>query len=157
MNIRTLKLALIASGLAACHVGGEKPNSPTEVIADADEAGASDAGVSEPSCAQMTLGPGDYDGEMQIADRFRRFHLHVPDAYSPKVQTSVVMLFHGFFETWVRFRNDSEMNALSDARGFIAVFPEGMDDSWNGGTCSRSSDRWGPPPRPSWRCSSFAR
>jgi polyhydroxybutyrate depolymerase len=67
----------------------------------------------------------------------RTFDVHVPASYDPSKPTPVVLNFHGYSSNSSQENLLSNMDAKSDAVGFIAVHPQGTGStpSWNAGAC----------------------
>jgi polyhydroxybutyrate depolymerase len=67
----------------------------------------------------------------------RRYFLHV----SPSSETSVplVVNMHGYLSGAQMQEQWSMMNAAADPRGIVTAHPEGLDNSWNAGTCCGDS------------------
>lgn len=66
----------------------------------------------------------------------RQYKVHVPASYDPQVPTPLLFCFHGLGQNAVMFCVDGAgMPAKSDAEGFLLVMPNGVGNSWNGGTC----------------------
>jgi polyhydroxybutyrate depolymerase len=92
--------------------------------------------VSAPSCGELSLGPGDYDRTISVASGPPRYyHVHVPPSGALGTAMPVVFVLHGYFDPWQAIRIMSRMNEVADERGFIAIYPEGRDETWNAGTC----------------------
>jgi len=85
--------------------------------------------------------PGDYEYELQSGGYTRSFRVHVPPGYSANTTAPVVMAFHGGWGTGKSIQRQSRMNAVSDAHGFIGVFPDGRHRAWNAGGCCEKSMR----------------
>lgn len=68
----------------------------------------------------------------------RRFFVHVPPNYTGQ-PLGVVVGLHGLFESPAEFRGYANYDDIGDVRGFISVYPEGLNQSWNGGTCCSTS------------------
>lgn len=120
-----LLLAVAGCGSKAAPPGSEAPD-PTPP----------DTGTSPPAgCTGLTLGPGDSWVEMQFADQRRSVHLHVPPGYDGHTPVGLLFLFHGYFGHWTEMRDGTGIEARSDTDGFLVAYPEGMDDTWNAGTC----------------------
>ena len=72
------------------------------------------------------------EAAMQIAGRERRFTYYVPerDARRPPL----VLAFHGSGGSGERLRGflGGELERLAERHGFIAVYPQGFEGSWNG-------------------------
>jgi polyhydroxybutyrate depolymerase len=91
------------------------------------------------ACHGKAIGPGDHDEVLQDASGARTYHVHVPSSYSPVTPTSVVLVFHGFTQTSGGIEAISQMDPVSDAHGFIAVYPQGLNNSFNAGACCGTS------------------
>jgi polyhydroxybutyrate depolymerase len=123
---------------------------------DAAAAGASGAAAGSGSAgtaAPRSTGPGDWSagdyppeltrptyleitGLPNQGGAVRQYKVHVPPSYDPNVPTPVVFCFHGLGQDAVLFCvNGANMPAKSDKEGFILVMPNGVANSWNGGTC----------------------
>lgn len=61
--------------------------------------------------------------------------VHVPEGYDPGKGAMLVLNFHGFSSDGLQEAVLSRMNKASDERGFIAVYPYGVANSWNAGQC----------------------
>jgi polyhydroxybutyrate depolymerase len=91
-------------------------------------------------CASKTIGPGDAYFELLHAEQTRKFFVHVPDSYDARSPVPLVVDLHGMLSTAAEQANLSGWREKSDAEGFIVVYPEGLDGSWNGGElCCGSS------------------
>ena len=103
--------------------------------ADATGGGGAAAGGSSAACAGKTLGPGDTDETLSFGGQDRTFHVHAPATYDPGKPTELVLVFHGYLQTTDDIANVTKMTDTSDAHGFIVVYPQGLDDSFNAGAC----------------------
>jgi polyhydroxybutyrate depolymerase len=61
--------------------------------------------------------------------------VHVPSSYAPGSPAPLVLDIHGLTSNAAEQEALSKMNAKSDAKGFLAIYPEGLDSSWNAGAC----------------------
>lgn len=101
------------------------------------------SGTTGGACSGLTLGAGDSVDQLTFQDgdpalpqgSVRTATVHVPPGYDATRPTELVLLFHGFFEAIPDLRATTGFDALSDARGFIVVYPAGHDQTWNAGTC----------------------
>src|SRR4051812_25127557 len=64
--------------------------------------------------------------------RTRRFRLVVPGKTGP---LPLVLNLHGLVETAELQQYYTAMDAQAKARGMIVVYPQGVGNSWNAGTC----------------------
>jgi polyhydroxybutyrate depolymerase len=92
-----------------------------------------------PACSGLTLAPGDYDEMVQSGNDMRAYHVHVPPGYMKDALTPLVLVFHGFTETDTQIEALSAMDPAADAHGFIAVYPQGLGNSFNAGVCCGTS------------------
>ena len=65
----------------------------------------------------------------------RTYLLHVPDSYDGSTQVSLIIGFHGGVGTAKNIEEQSGLATFSDHAGFIAVFPDGINRTWNAGGC----------------------
>jgi polyhydroxybutyrate depolymerase len=65
----------------------------------------------------------------------RTVNAHVPKSYDPSVAMPMVINFHGYSSNGMQEDALSQMSAKADAAGFIALHPEGTNNSWNAGAC----------------------
>jgi polyhydroxybutyrate depolymerase len=78
---------------------------------------------------------GDSSLKLTFGNVERNASVHVPAKYDPTVATMLVLNFHGYLADATQQAELSKMNAASDTRGFIVVYPNGIQNSWNAGTC----------------------
>jgi polyhydroxybutyrate depolymerase len=81
--------------------------------------------------AASTLKAGDQD--LTVAGR--TIHVHVPKSYDATKPAPLVLNFHGYLSNGVEQAGYSKMNDTSESGGFIVMYGEGTNHSWNGGTC----------------------
>lgn len=86
-------------------------------------------------CQRDCLAPGDYDLQMMSGGYLRLYRVHVPQRYSGQAAVALLLDIHGHALT-----NDDQMKRSgqreqSDRLGFIAVWPQGIANSWNGNGC----------------------
>jgi polyhydroxybutyrate depolymerase len=94
-------------------------------------------------CETGSIEPGDATFELSHAGQLRRYHVHVPSGYDRRSPVPVVVDLHGMTSTALEHADLSGWREKADAVGFIVVYPEGLDGSWNGGSlcCGSSMDR----------------
>jgi poly(3-hydroxybutyrate) depolymerase len=89
--------------------------------------------VTSPAAA---LEPGDYtDRTLQWAGVARTYDLHVPPGYDGETPIPLVLDLHGLSSNGAAQQGISGMRFLADPEGFVIVWPNGLDSSWNGGWC----------------------
>jgi polyhydroxybutyrate depolymerase len=99
--------------------------------------GGSDGGSTASSCTGKMAQPLDATWMISFGGLTRSFDVHVPASYDPQKPTPVVLNFHGYTSNSSQENMLSNMDAKSDAEGFIAVHPQGTgtSPSWNAGAC----------------------
>ena len=84
--------------------------------------------------AVPAAGPrGDWDDAVDVQERFRTYHVHVPSSYDPAHALPVVLAFHGRGGTGKGMVELTGLSRLADTWGFIVVYPDGVDGAWNDG------------------------
>ena len=68
--------------------------------------------------------------ELLAQGRLRTYYLHTPKSYKPGRQMPLVLMFHGSHGSGNSIANVTRFNDLADKRGFIAVYPNGIDHYW---------------------------
>jgi polyhydroxybutyrate depolymerase len=66
--------------------------------------------------------------------RQRRFLVHVPPQASQAKPKPVVLAFHTAFASAEQMREQSRLNEIADRNGFLAVYPEGVESTFNVGS-----------------------
>ncbi len=92
-------------------------------------------GVMFAGSASATLAPGNYTRSMVFDAQTREYDIHVPPSYDGTTPVPLVLDFHGFTATKNSQHIISGFAPLSDTKGFIVVYPQGLFNSWNAGTC----------------------
>jgi polyhydroxybutyrate depolymerase len=67
--------------------------------------------------------------------------VHLPPGYDGKTRTPLVLNWHGFTSNASQQELFSGMDSIADSQGFILVYPNSPDMSWNAGTCCASTTR----------------
>jgi polyhydroxybutyrate depolymerase len=67
--------------------------------------------------------------------RERTFHVHVPPGHSPARPVPLVIALHGGGGSGERLDEmaDGQFTRGADARGWVVVFPDGVENGWNDG------------------------
>lgn len=86
-------------------------------------------------CTDGTLDPSVERIELEIGGTTRSYELHVPPAYDGTTPLPLVLNFHGFTSNPTAQRGYTKMDDTADVHGFVVAYPEGLDNSWNGGAC----------------------
>lgn len=92
-------------------------------------------------------GPGDHAFELVSGGRHRRYLVHVPSSTS-RDPRPVMLALHGGGGSADQFKRESRLDRVADAKGFVAVYPDGTGPlatglhTWNAGpTCCGSAQR----------------
>jgi len=72
---------------------------------------------------------------LSFDSQIRTYDVHVPPSYDGSTPVPLVVDLHGATSNKGQQRIISGFQALSDAEGFIVVYPQGLFDTWNAGTC----------------------
>jgi polyhydroxybutyrate depolymerase len=87
------------------------------------------------SCPAPILQPGNTTRQVVVGDRVRSYILHVPASYTGTTSVPLVLDFHpmGLGLEWEK--DNSGFQAISDQRGFLLAWPQGLETAWNIGPC----------------------
>jgi polyhydroxybutyrate depolymerase len=132
-------LWLLCCGLGtACGTRAAGP-SPDQTPAADSAPPAPDAAGGAPSAGCGRAGgryrPGTQPGALRIGATDRSFLVRLPPAYDAARPRAVVLLFHGGLGTGAQMEESSLMSPIADREGFIVAYPDGLNRSWNAGTC----------------------
>lgn len=95
---------------------------------------AAGSGASSP-CLTGALGARDRTMTVQHGGLARSFDVHLPASWDGRSPRPVVLNFHGRNSTPSQQRLLSGLTQVADQRGFIAVHPQGVGNTWNAGSC----------------------
>jgi polyhydroxybutyrate depolymerase len=90
-----------------------------------------------PSPNEQPVRPGDYNVTLTYQGYARSYILHVPPQYDGKTRLPLVIALHAYGGNAASFANFTGFSKEADAEGFLVVYPQGLNDSWNAGTCCR--------------------
>jgi len=76
---------------------------------------------------------GDRDETIQIGGVQRVYHVHLPPTAPAEGGLPLVIVFHGGGGTAKGAERQYGFTQLADARGFVVVYPAGLDRRWNDG------------------------
>lgn len=94
------------------------------------------AGQASATCpASVSLKAGDNNKTLTLGTLQRTYLVHAPPGYTGKTATPVVFDFHGLGSNGAGQKAFSRWDKLGDTEGFIVVYPDGVDKSWNAGLC----------------------
>ncbi len=88
---------------------------------------------------QATIQALDSTRALTVYGMERTYFLHIPPGLNNQQSAPLVFVFHGFSGNANEFRTASGFDAISNANGFIAIYPNGSGASnalsWNAGGC----------------------
>lgn len=70
---------------------------------------------------------------VQVANQPRTYAVHAPHGQPPPGGWPLVLAFHGGGMRGEQMRRLTSLDAVADQRGFIVVYPDGIDKHWNDG------------------------
>lgn len=73
------------------------------------------------------------DQSIEVGGLRRTFVLHVPPALPPNAAVPLVFVLHGGGGAGRQIERATRFSDLADRSGFITVYPDGIDRSWNDG------------------------
>ena len=83
----------------------------------------------------------DKQATMQVDGRERTYTYHVPSSYDGTRPMPLVLALHGRLGQGAGEERLSHFDKISDANGFIVIYPDGLDRSWADGRGGTPSDR----------------
>lgn len=86
------------------------------------------------------LGPNFQSLVLSYQGIKRDYLLYTPSSYKPNGPTPVVIGFHGGTTTNVRFARTTNFHKLADEKGFLVVYPNGVNKNWNDGRGTVNQD-----------------
>jgi polyhydroxybutyrate depolymerase len=97
-----------------------------------------------PGCTNGSLTPGDSTKTLTHDGQQRQYMVHVPSSYNGSTPVPLVIDIHGLTSSMSAQKGLSGWAAKSDKEGFIVIHPQGLGNSWNGGSlCCGSSQSSG--------------
>lgn len=132
-----MRLIVVVSSLVLLVACGS--SAPVQTQDDAGDAGAivqNDSGTTtKAACTGKLAQPVDATWTIVSSGVNRTANVHVPANYDPTKATPVVLNFHGFTSNAAEEALLSGMSDKADKEGFVVVYPEGLNSSWNAGAC----------------------
>jgi polyhydroxybutyrate depolymerase len=103
---------------------------------DAATSAQADAATNPTSCpSTSTLKTGDNKSTLQFGGRTRSYVVYLPSSIKAGMAVPLVFDFHGHGANASQEESSSGWKKKADQSGFIVVYPEGVDSSWNVGSC----------------------
>jgi polyhydroxybutyrate depolymerase len=82
--------------------------------------------------------PGTQTQTLAHGGAMRTYRLRIPPGYDANRAVPLVFVLHGGGGTGAQIERYAGFNAVADARGFVVVYPDGVNRGWNDG---RQSER----------------
>ena len=82
-----------------------------------------------------TLQPGDTERKLLVNDLERSYILHIPPGLDMAHPAPLVFAFHGSGEQPAEMELLTGFGEIADKAGFLLVYPVGIGQTWNAGTC----------------------
>jgi polyhydroxybutyrate depolymerase len=133
---------------AGASTGAGTTATSTTTAASVDGSGSTDGGAGSSEgdtgapveCPDGALGPGTHPAIMiEHGGAMRSYDLHVPPGADGATALPLVLNFHGYLGFASQQAGWSGMSQTADLRGFAVAYPQGLDNSWNGGACCGTS------------------
>lgn len=83
---------------------------------------------------------GSREGELRDQGRVRSYYIYTPKSYNSRRSMPLVMVLHGHGGSGRSIAHVSRFNDLAEQKGFIAVYPDGINQEWNLRGGSRGDD-----------------
>jgi polyhydroxybutyrate depolymerase len=90
-----------------------------------------------------TIRSGNHNGTIEFGGLQRTYLLHVPPSYTGQNATPLVFVFHGGEGTGEHIADVTQFSQCSDQNGFLVVYPDGVDQSWNDGRGTTPAEEQG--------------
>lgn len=74
-------------------------------------------------------------GAITVSGQERTYRLYTPASVHPHTPAPLVVVLHGNSSTADDMVQTTQFDLAADAHGFILVYPNGIERSWNGGFC----------------------
>lgn len=137
--MKSLLLALLlAAALAAAGCARRDPTTPPATPTPAGTPAASP--TVEPT-AEVERGVSR--GALEHDGFTRTYRLFLPSGAPPETGWPLVVGLHGGLGSGDQFAANSRFEAAAEAANFVAVFPDGVSRTWNGGGCCGAAARQG--------------
>jgi poly(3-hydroxybutyrate) depolymerase len=92
------------------------------------------------AAANAAYAPGDNSRSLESGGMARTYRVHVPPGYDGASAVPLVVDIHGLGSNASQQEGISGMRAMSDAHGFLVAYPQGLNDTFNAGTCCGNLD-----------------
>ncbi len=83
----------------------------------------------------------DGRGSIVVDGDTRTYSVHLPPGYDGKGAVPLVLVLHGAYQTGAEIRRLSGFDAVADANGTIAVYPDGIGRHWADGRATSAQEQ----------------
>lgn len=83
--------------------------------------------------SQSDITPGTYSRTIESDGQTRSYKVHIPTGYDANKATPLVFILHGGMGSGGQILAATEFAKKADAKNFIVVAPDGVDNNWNDG------------------------
>jgi polyhydroxybutyrate depolymerase len=90
--------------------------------------------------ARAAFPAGDSRQALPFGGLPRQYLVHVPPGYDGATPVPLVVDIHGWMSNAEQQRAISGTRAMSDAKGFLVVYPDGWRNAWNANICCGNPD-----------------
>ncbi len=87
------------------------------------------------AAAAQTLTPGDFTRTVDVGGVERSYLVHVPASYTGALAVPLLVDIHGWTSTAAVQKALSKSDLLSNEKGFIVAYPQGLNNQFNAGIC----------------------
>lgn len=87
------------------------------------------------------LRAGEYTRRLTVGELERTYLLHIPPGLNPAIPAPVILAFHPGFGTAEGFASKTGLSEQAARFGFVVVYPQGYQRSWNAGDCCGPAQR----------------
>ncbi|MEH2236823.1 extracellular catalytic domain type 1 short-chain-length polyhydroxyalkanoate depolymerase [Nostoc sp.] len=85
----------------------------------------------ERNTAKEKIVSGDNYGELDDQGKLRTYYFYTPKSYNPDRPMPLLLVFHGDDGSGKSISNVTRFNELAEQKGFIVVYPNGIDQKWS--------------------------
>ncbi len=124
-----------SAGSAGAGNGGEGGSTAAGMGGSASGMGGAGGGVLTTCTPALPKAPGNSTITLQFGGTNRRYLLHLPPAYDGTKRLPLVFDVHGYTSFASEQRTRSKWDVMADKEGFVLIDPDGVDESWNAGSC----------------------
>jgi polyhydroxybutyrate depolymerase len=122
--------AVVLSAVWSAACGSESEGLSPEIPRDG---GGADSGDIAPPCGPSTIAAGTFS--LAFGGANYGYLVHLPPGYDGTKRAPLVLNWHGYTSNAQQQQLFSNFDFVADAEGFIVVYPNSPDASWNGGVC----------------------